>query len=329
MKGRIEQTVQSQEGCITTFRLASLIQFYRVVMDRTIGSRAALSRTLADVSLFAYQAFLGTLDNLAAGLQRFQEVCDVVHKRSKDIRSFDKQSPDSDLGPPAPLIGACVTLKELLHAHQISLSESDLFGDSLPLKDVTDTDGSATDFSKVIQRFIEPLSALWIRMSLDIVQKRPRGKSEEDGQWDTQLFVINCVGYVKSILESYQFAEESLSQLDQDMQKRLQDLVVAHHKRLCIESGLGKGLVEEKDEQVTQALDSFEDFLSSPHLLASPRLNLLNVPARRLMVQQHALARLANDYDTLVLRERDSHTARKSPEELRILLGIPPSFITD
>jgi hypothetical protein len=44
-------------------------------MDRTIGSKAALSRTLADVSVFAYQAFLGTLDNLAAGLQRFQEVC--------------------------------------------------------------------------------------------------------------------------------------------------------------------------------------------------------------------------------------------------------------
>lgn len=43
-------------------------------MDRTIGSRAVLSKTLAGVSVFAYQAFLGTLDNLAAGLMRFNQV---------------------------------------------------------------------------------------------------------------------------------------------------------------------------------------------------------------------------------------------------------------
>jgi hypothetical protein len=234
------------------------------------------------------------------------------------------------LGPPPPLLGASATLKELLHAHQISLSESDLFGDSLPLKDVKDSDGSATDFSRVIQRFVDPLSTLWIRMSLDITQKRPRGKSEEDSQWDTQLFVINCIGYVKSILEPYQFAADSLLQLNQDMQKRLQDLIEVHYKQLSLESGLGKQEINEKP-QVTQALDSFERFLSSPNLLASPRLNLLNVPARRLMVQQHALARLANDYDTLVEREKesDSSTSRRSPEELRILLGIPPSFTTD
>lgn len=45
---RIEQTVRSQEGCITTFKLASLVHFYRVTMDRTVGTKAALSRILGE-----------------------------------------------------------------------------------------------------------------------------------------------------------------------------------------------------------------------------------------------------------------------------------------
>ncbi|MCO5586516.1 hypothetical protein L7F22_040456 [Adiantum nelumboides] len=117
LKVRVEQTVNSQEGCITTFKLASLVQFYRVTMERTIGSKAALSKTLSEISQVSYRAFLNTLDSLAAGLSRFH------------------QTPESDLGPSPPLLGACATLKELLAVHQSTLSEQDLFGDTLPLRD--------------------------------------------------------------------------------------------------------------------------------------------------------------------------------------------------
>lgn len=238
------------------------------------------------------------------------------------------KSPDADLGPPAPLLGACATLKELLQAHQISLSESDLYGDALPLKDLQD---GSNDFSRVIQRFVDPLCALWTRMSLDIAQKRPRGKSEEESEWDTQLFIINCTGYVKSILDPYQFAAQSVAQLEEDLETRLQSLVEALYKRLLADSGLVKAAGGDANQsQLQEALDSFEAFLSSPSLLASPRLNLLNVPARRTAVQQQALARLASDYDGMVKREKADNsstpsTPRRSPEELRILLGISPA----
>jgi hypothetical protein len=242
------------------------------------------------------------------------------------------QSPDADLGPPPPLLGACATLKELLQAHQISLSESDLFGDALPLKDLKD---GSTDFSRVIERFVDPLRALWTRMSLDIAQKRPRGKSEEESEWETQLFIINCTGYVKSVLDPYQFAKQSVVQLDQDLEKRLQGLIEAHYRRLLVDSGMSRAIGGEADQsQVGKALDSLEAFLSSPSLLASPRLSLLNVPARRISVQQQALARLANKYDEMVKREKEgdgstTSPSRRSPEELRILLGISPANGTD
>lgn len=71
---RVEQTVKSQEGCITAFRLASVIQFYRVTMERTLGTRASLSQTLKTISISAYRSFIHTLDNVGAGLDRFVEV---------------------------------------------------------------------------------------------------------------------------------------------------------------------------------------------------------------------------------------------------------------
>ncbi|UZJ55326.1 hypothetical protein CBS101457_004646 [Exobasidium rhododendri] len=305
LKSRIEQTVQSQEGCITTFRLANLIQFYRITMDRTIGTRASLSKTLAEISIFAYQAFLKTLDNVAAGLDRFQ------------------QSPDADLGPPPPLLGAGATLKELLTVHQTSLSESDLFGDSLPLKDLSGSnDEVATDFSRVIARFVEPIMTLCTRMSSDIVRKRPRGKTEAESEWETSVFMINCLGYLHSILDPFEFAAETSKQVEIKLEQRLESLIESHHKILLRESGLTESRVT---SDIVNSLDSFETFLSTPSLLASPRLSLLSVPTRRSAVHAKALALLASDYEALVKAEQagdEKRKARRSPEEIQILLGI-------
>lgn len=160
-------------------------------------------------------------------------------------------------------------------------------------------------------------------MSLDIVQRKPRGKSIQDCEWDTQVFMINCLGYIQSILEPFEFAEKSIAKIDFELQTRSQTLIEALYKRLSTDSGLAKG---QDVNQIAGALDSFQSYLSSPSLLASPRLQLLNAPARRSTVQQKALVLLANDYDAFVKKEqKDSNaasTTRRSPEELRVLLGI-------
>lgn len=71
---RVNQTVNSQEGCLTSFKLSSLIEFYRITMERTIGTRARLSVTLREISRNSYEAFYNTLDRQALGLSRYQEV---------------------------------------------------------------------------------------------------------------------------------------------------------------------------------------------------------------------------------------------------------------
>lgn len=48
LKVRVMQTVRSQEGAIMAYRIASLIHFYRVTMERTIGAEALMSTVLKE-----------------------------------------------------------------------------------------------------------------------------------------------------------------------------------------------------------------------------------------------------------------------------------------
>jgi hypothetical protein len=45
---RIQQTIKSQEGIIMAYKIANLLQFYLVTMQKTIGSEALLSKTLQE-----------------------------------------------------------------------------------------------------------------------------------------------------------------------------------------------------------------------------------------------------------------------------------------
>jgi hypothetical protein len=46
LKVRVQQTIRSQESSIVSFKIANLLQFYTLTMQRTIGEDALLSQTL-------------------------------------------------------------------------------------------------------------------------------------------------------------------------------------------------------------------------------------------------------------------------------------------
>ena len=46
LKVRVQQTIRSQESSIVSFKIANLLQFYMLTMQRTIGENAHLSQTL-------------------------------------------------------------------------------------------------------------------------------------------------------------------------------------------------------------------------------------------------------------------------------------------
>jgi len=43
---RVQQTVRSQESSIVSYKIANLLQFYRITMRRTIGDQAILTTNL-------------------------------------------------------------------------------------------------------------------------------------------------------------------------------------------------------------------------------------------------------------------------------------------
>jgi len=51
LKVRVQQTIRSQESSIVSFKIANLLQFYMLTMQRTIGEDASLSQTLHEFVL--------------------------------------------------------------------------------------------------------------------------------------------------------------------------------------------------------------------------------------------------------------------------------------
>lgn len=52
LKIRVQQTIKSQEGSIMAYRIASLIHFYKITMERTIGEEALMSSILTECVYF-------------------------------------------------------------------------------------------------------------------------------------------------------------------------------------------------------------------------------------------------------------------------------------
>lgn len=48
LRVRVQQTVRSQESSITLYKIANLLGFYMLTMQRTIGEEALLSKTLEE-----------------------------------------------------------------------------------------------------------------------------------------------------------------------------------------------------------------------------------------------------------------------------------------
>jgi len=49
----VQQTVKSQEGSITSYKITNLLQFYQTTMKRTVGEDALISQTLKEFVQFS------------------------------------------------------------------------------------------------------------------------------------------------------------------------------------------------------------------------------------------------------------------------------------
>ncbi|CDS02132.1 hypothetical protein [Sporisorium scitamineum] len=176
LKLRIQQTLRSQEGSVTSYRLAHLVQFYRSTMDKTIGTRAGLSRTLAEVAEAAVGGFAETVERQRRGIERWDGVV------------------EEGLGLPPPLVATMGTLKELTSEFSRSIADETHGVDHSQITppERENVTASLTNFDFVLVKLVDPLLDMIHRMAALHIAKRPRSKPESTAHWESLLFQFVC-----------------------------------------------------------------------------------------------------------------------------------------
>ncbi|GAA5881595.1 hypothetical protein JCM3774_006489 [Rhodotorula dairenensis] len=305
---RVQQTIKSQESPIMAYRIATLIHFYKVTMERTVGEDTLMSGVLSEIKDHAYEAFFETLRAQGRSLLRFV------------------QPPAAALSAPTQLRDVLSTLREILTVYATSLLEQEGAPQSPRARD--------SEFRDVLDASLDPALEMCTRMA----DMRP-------AEWDRAVFWINCDEAVLGALEGFDFVDERRRAVQRDEEQHVETVTAAHYAYLLKESALepivaalhgreaGTLLSAGEAGSVSslQAAQSrFTSFLSAVDPVSSPRLSLL--PAHLAGAVHGAALRRVSDayaelYDAVMDPERGGYerpetVLRRSKDEVRMLLVV-------
>ncbi|THH31107.1 hypothetical protein EUX98_g3063 [Antrodiella citrinella] len=274
LKVRVQQTVRSQESSITLYKIANLLQFYFLTMQRTIGSDAALSVTLKEMTEMSYQVFFDTIG---------------AHGRSLLRTPLDLE--DRDLSPPFSILDHVQILREITFVYESSVAEGE------PLE------AQASGFRDILDQLVDPA----IEMTLVASEQKQRQRPA----WDRAVFVLNTFTYLQSALEPFAFTAEKQDMLQSLIDTRIMELINEHYGTIIMDTGLGDVIeswkAHEGNEPLSRlptssparlqnALHKFSLWLTSHTVDHSPRLAQLAVQTLATRIHQKALERLVQTY---------------------------------
>ncbi|PSR77610.1 hypothetical protein PHLCEN_2v7800 [Hermanssonia centrifuga] len=283
---RVQQTIRSQESSITAYKIANLLQFYMLTMQRTLGEEAALSKRLREMTDYAYKAF-----------------SDAVEAQGRSILGIHLDLDDLTLTPPFAILDHTQILREILTVYESSLGdESSLRGKSA--KDVNEA--AAQGCRAILDQMVDPAVEMCVLASEEKHRLRP--------SWDREIFIINVLTYLQSVLEPYSFTAEKRDVIQDLVAGRVVQLIEDHFTGLLVDTGLGEmvdaGKARQGDEPLSHlpaasssrlqaALHKFSVWLTSNTVDYPPRLGQLSVQSLASRVHRAALARLVRTYKWL------------------------------
>ncbi|GAA6064385.1 hypothetical protein JCM10212_002918 [Sporobolomyces blumeae] len=307
LKIRVQQTVKSQESSIMAYRISTLIHFYKVTMERTIGADALMSEVLTELMDHSNEVFFETLKAHGRSLVRFI------------------QPPAAALSAPAQLRDTLSILREIMSVYSTSLLDHEAA--------VTEPAKLEADFSAVLDATLDPA----LQMCGAMAEMRPAA-------WDQAVFWVNCDEAILATLDPFEFTQARRKAVKEDEEKHVEQLVVEHYGHLVRGTGIEPLLeaLKTKDAKtplshlpeasanvVIQAITAFSQFLSTVDTLGSPRLSLLP-PHLASAIHAEALARISRSYDEVydaVLDDANKYEGRhtllrRSKGEVATLLGV-------
>ncbi|WWC58354.1 uncharacterized protein I303_100894 [Kwoniella dejecticola CBS 10117] len=307
LKLRIQQTIKSQEGIIMAYKIANLLQFYLITMKKTIGEEALLCRTLQEIHDQAYTAFFENLDAQGRSLLRF------LHP------------PDATLSPPLALRDFCLILRELLSVYSSSLVD--------PSERESDS-----DLAELLDKSVDPCVEMCERMA-------EMRKSSVGGDWEKDLFMVNCLGYLQHTLQVYDFTTRRVVLLEENVRGHVESMTFEHHGRLLEQCGLApvmrtirtrpaetplSRLPTTSPKSLTAALSTFSNWLTTIDPSNSPRLALLSSARLADIIHRKALRKIYEAYGEVCARVLDPKEGyefgetmlRRGREEVGVALGV-------
>lgn len=148
----------------------------------------------------SYTAFLETLDAQGRSMLRF------LHVRLEPEHSIDAQPPDANLTPPLALRDACQILREIIQVYDSSLVDP---------ADRSDSEA----FSQLLGKAVDPSVEMCERMA-DL----RKGATD----WDKDIFLINCLGYLQTALTSVPFTAGRVIELEKKIQLHVESMTYEH-----------------------------------------------------------------------------------------------------
>ncbi|KAG7088507.1 hypothetical protein E1B28_012492 [Marasmius oreades] len=277
LQGRIQQTIRSQESSIVLYKIANLLQFYVVTMKNTIGPDAVLCKVLTETTDLAYQTFFDSIEAQCRALLRI---------------GLDNEDPS--VTPPIPILDHTQILREVMSVYQ-----SSLLGDE-------DTEEQVAGFKKALDIMVDPAIEMCINAAEQKKVIKPR--------WDIQVFVLNCLSYLLSVIEPFEFTKAKQAVVQEAIDSRVAILIEEHYHEIMMDAGLEEiALTCEKHDdseplsrvfatqpqQLQAGLRSFSRWLSMSDVVQSPRLSYLTVQRLQTKIHHAALAKMAKTYENI------------------------------
>ncbi|KAJ7225913.1 oligomeric complex COG6 [Mycena pura] len=277
LKVRVQQTIRSQESSIISYKIANLLQFYMITMRRTIGELAVMSTTLNEITDIAYKVFY-----------------DAIEAQGRALLRSTLDLDDSSLSPPLAILDHAQVLREIMNVY-----ESSLLGDENEVE-------QAAGFQRILDVTVDPAIEMCSSSSEEKKRLRPR--------WDREVYVLNCLSYLQSVLEPFPFTVQKRKTLQEVVDEMVVHLTEEHYKNIMADAGIDEiaAICAKHDgsepmsripatlpTQLQTALHNFSVWLSGLEVVQSQRLALLTAQRLHMQIHQAALRRMARSYQLI------------------------------
>ncbi|KAJ3994990.1 oligomeric complex COG6 [Lentinula boryana] len=298
LKIRVQQTVRSQESAIMSFKIANLLQFYKSTMTKTIGDDAVLSITLKDITDLAYKTFFDSVE----------AQCRSLARTTLDLE-------DTSLTPPIPILDHVQILREIMAVYQSYLGDDDQV-----MKDEEDNKKNPT--SNISNVGFVRIGDIMVQPAVDMCLNAAEVKKRLRPDWDRDVFVLNCLSYLLSVLEPFEFTKSQRGLIQERINSKVEELTEEHYHGIMANAGLDEiaSLCENHDGseplshipgiqpfQLQSALTTYSRWLSTSTEVvssSSPRLSRLTLQRLHTQIHHAALGRMAKAYGMICEKVR-------------------------